>query len=148
MGKQLQSKNIKSFTFIESLLIILILIILLNVTLKVNLFNDISLLDDIKATHFINQLEYFKSKAMRENKSITLLISKHSSIIKVIEAQGKQYNYNIEDGKIIEIKHLEKITFNKEGRINQFGSLILKINQHQYKLIINIEKGRIRYLKI
>lgn len=148
MEKQLQSKSIKSFTFIESLLIILILTILLNATLRVNVFNNISLSDDLKATQFVNQLEYFKSKAMRNHQSITLLISKHSSIIKVIEAHGGRYNYNIEDGKIVEVRNLEKITFNKEGRINQFGSLILKINQHQYKLIINIEKGRIRYFKI
>ena len=148
MEKQLQTKNVKVFTLIESLSIILILIILLNVTLRANIFNEFFLSDDIKATQFVSQLEYFKSKAMRENQSITLLISKHSSIIKVIEAQGRRYNYTIENGKIVEIKNLEKITFNKEGRINQFGSLILKINQHQYKLIINIEKGRIRYLKI
>ncbi|MCE4949633.1 competence protein [Staphylococcus hominis] len=144
----MQSKSIKSFTFIESLLIILILTILLNATLRVNVFNNISLSDDIKATQFVNQLEYFKSKAMRNHQSITLLISKHSSIIKVIEAHDGRYNYNIEDGKIVEVKNLGKITFNKEGRTNQFGSLILKINQHQYKLIINIEKGRIRYFKI
>lgn len=148
MEKQLQTKNVKAFTLIESLLIILILIILLNVTLRANIFNEFFLSDDIKATQFVSQLEYFKSKAMREIQSITLLISKNSSIIKVIEAQGRRYNYTIENGKIVEIKNLEKITFNKEGRINQFGSLILKINQHQYKLIINIEKGRIRYLKI
>ena len=144
----MQTKNVKAFTLIESLLIILILIILLNVTLRANIFNEFFLSDDIKATQFVSQLEYFKSKAMREIQSITLLISKNSSIIKVIEAQGRRYNYTIENGKIVEIKNLEKITFNKEGRINQFGSLILKINQHQYKLIINIEKGRIRYLKI
>ena len=144
----MQTKNVKAFTLIESLLIILILIILLNVTLRANIFNEFFLSDDIKATQFVSQLEYFKSKAMRENQSITLLISKNSSIIKVIEAQGRRYNYTIENGKIVEIKNLEKITFNKEGRISQFGSLILKINQHQYKLIINIEKGRIRYLII
>ena len=115
---------------------------------KRQVFNNISLSDDLKATQFVNQLEYFKSKAMHDHQSITLLISKHSSIIKVIEAHGGRYNYNIEDGKIVEVRNLEKITFNKEGRINQFGSLILKINQHQYKLIINIEKGRIRYFKI
>ena len=144
----MQTKNVKAFTLIESLLIILILIILLNVTLRANIFNEFFLSDDIKATQFVSQLEYFKSKAMREIQSITLLISKNSSIIKVIEAQGRRYNYTIENGKIVEIKNLEKITFNKEGRISQFGSLILKINQHQYKLIINIEKGRIRYLII
>lgn len=69
MEKQLQSKSIKSFTFIESLLIILILTILLNATLRVNVFNNISLSDDIKATQFVNQLEYFKSKAMRNHQS-------------------------------------------------------------------------------
>ena len=93
MEKQLQTKNVKVFTLIESLSIILILIILLNVTLRANIFNEFFLSDDIKATQFVSQLEYFKSKAMRENQSITLLISKHSSIIKVIEAQGRRYNY-------------------------------------------------------
>ena len=114
MEKQLQSKSIKSFTFIESLLIILILTILLNATLRVNVFNNISLSDDIKATQFVNQLEYFKSKAMRNHQSITLLISKHSSIIKIIEAHGGRYNYNIEDGKIVEVKNLGKLLLIKK----------------------------------
>ena len=47
--------------------------------LRVNVFNNISLSDDLKATQFVNQLEYFKSKAMHDH-SITLLISKHSSL--------------------------------------------------------------------
>ena len=70
--------------------------------------------DDLKATQFVNQLEYFKSKAMHDRQSITLLISKHSSIIKVIEAHGGQYNYNIEDGKIVEVRNLRKLLLIKK----------------------------------
>ncbi|WP_347341113.1 competence type IV pilus minor pilin ComGD [Staphylococcus sp. acrmy] len=147
--KRLQISLLKAFTLVESLLVMLVLTILLQLSLSS--FNFSTLLrvnDELKVNQLITQLEYFKSKAIGENQSITLLLSKNSSVIKVIEQKGKKYNFKILDGKITYVSKVKTITFNKEGTINNFGSFILQVHNHLYRIIFHIDKGRIRYAKI
>ena len=127
------------------------LVLMIILQLSLSSFNISTLLkvnDELKVNQLITQLEFFKSKAIGENQSITLLLSEDSSVIKVIEQKGKKYNFKILDGKITYVSKIKTITFNKEGTINNFGSFILQIHNHLYTIIFHIDKGRIRYVKI
>ncbi|SUM03490.1 competence type IV pilus minor pilin ComGD [Staphylococcus devriesei] len=127
------------------------LVLMIILQLSLSSFNISTLLkvnDELKVNQLITQLEFFKSKAIGENQSITLLLTENSSVIKVIEQKGKKYNFKIQDGKITYVSKIKTITFNKEGTINNFGSFILQIHNHLYTIIFHIDKGRIRYAKI
>lgn len=96
----------------------------------------------------IIQINYIKSKAISEKQSITLIFYNQSSNIKVIEEHGNKYHIKIRDGKIVKITKINQITFDKNGNINHFGSLDIKMKHSIYKVIFHIEKGRIRYTKL
>ncbi|MCE5097461.1 competence protein [Staphylococcus devriesei] len=145
----MQISLLKAFTLVESLLVMLVLMIILQLSLSsFNISTLLKVNDELKVNQLITQLEFFKSKAIGENQSITLLLTENSSVIKVIEQKGKKYNFKIQDGKITYVSKIKTITFNKEGTINNFGSFILQIHNHLYTIIFHIDKGRIRYAKI
>lgn len=145
----MQISLLKAFTLVESLLVMLVLMIILQLSLSsFNISTLLKVNDELKVNQLITQLEFFKSKAIGENQSITLLLTENLSVIKVIEQKGKKYNFKILDGKITYVSKIKTITFNKEGTINNFGSFILQIHNHLYTIIFHIDKGRIRYAKI
>lgn len=134
---------------IESLLVILILIVLIQITVystKSSNFNLIT--DELEVKRLISKFDYLKSKALRDKQSITLILTTNATKISVIEQKGKKYNIKLNNGKITSISKIHSITFDKEGKINHFGSLILKMNKSSFKIIFHIDKGRIRYVKI
>lgn len=104
--------------------------------------------EEYEIKHFITKLNYFKSKAISSNRSIALVFTNNSNIIWVVEEKGNKYKFNIPHGKIVNIAKIKTLNFNKDGNINHFGSLIITMNQHTYKIILHIEKGRIRYVQI
>ena len=53
-----------------------------------------------------------------------------------------------DSGKITNIARINTLNFNRDGNINRFGSLTIAMNKATYKIILHIEKGRIRYVKI
>nr|WP_272106506.1 MULTISPECIES: competence type IV pilus minor pilin ComGD [unclassified Staphylococcus] len=149
MVKLLQVKLFNGFTMIESLLTLLILVILLNISLTNSKGNKFSIInDELCLNQLITQLDYFKSKAIGDKQSITLILTKNSSNISVVEEKGSHYKFKIKNGKIKSISKIKKITFNKEGEINNFGSFVIEINRRFYKVIFHIEKGRIRYVSV
>lgn len=149
MVKLLQVKVFSGFTMIESLLTLLILVILLNISFAISKENNFSILsDELSLNQLISQFNYYKSKAIGDNQSITLALTENSSIINVVEEKGLHYNFKIRSGKVKSISKIKKITFDKDGRINNFGSFVLNINERLYKIIFHIDKGRIRYVSI
>lgn len=105
-----------------------------------------------KINNLIMQFNYIKSKAIKDNQSITLVFNDYSNKIIINE----QFPSNISAKAIIlplnsfihPRTNLKFITFNKIGETNKFGSVYLKTNKNLYKIIFHIEKGRIRYEKI
>ncbi|WP_231917304.1 competence type IV pilus minor pilin ComGD [Staphylococcus croceilyticus] len=134
---------------IESLLTLLILVILLNISLYVSKGNKFAIInDELSLNQLITQFDYFKSKAIGDKQSITLALTENSSVINVVEEKGSHYSFKIQNGKIKTISKIKTITFDKDGRINNFGSFILNINKRLYKIIFHIDKGRIRYVSL
>ncbi|MCI2774476.1 competence type IV pilus minor pilin ComGD [Staphylococcus petrasii] len=147
--KLLQVKLFSGFTMIESLLTLLILIILLNISLSISRGNKFTIInDELSLNQLISKFDYYKSKAIGDKQSITLALTENSSIINVIEEKGPHYSFKIQNGKIKTISKIKKITFDKDGRVNNFGSFILSINKRLYKVIFHIDKGRIRYVSL
>ncbi|PNZ24149.1 competence protein [Staphylococcus petrasii] len=149
MVKLLQVKLFRGFTMIESLLTLLILIILLNISLSISRGNKFTIInDELSLDQLISKFDYYKSKAIGDKQSITLALTENSSIINVVEEKGSHYSFKIQNGKIKTISKIKKITFDKDGRVNNFGSFVLNINERLYKVIFHIDKGRIRYVSL
>lgn len=134
---------------IESLLTLLILIILLNISLSISRGNKFTIInDELSLDQLISKFDYYKSKAIGDKQSIALALTENSSIINVVEEKGSHYSFKIQNGKIKTISKIKKITFDKDGRVNNFGSFVLNINERLYKVIFHIDKGRIRYVSL
>ncbi|PHK49802.1 competence protein [Staphylococcus edaphicus] len=105
-----------------------------------------------KINNLIMQFNYIKSKAIKENQSITLLFNDYSN--KVIVREQFTTSKTIHTIKlphncfIHPRTNLHFITFNKSGERNKFGSLYIKTVDSLYKIIFHIDKGRIRYEQI
>ena len=149
MEKQLPIKNIKAFSLVEMIFTLFIISCLLITTLwSRNLF-DIQLIDEeYEIKQLITKFNYYKSKAISNNESITLLFFNNSNRVQVIEENGDKYSFKLNKGKVINIAKIQTLNFDKNGNINHFGSLILQYNSHTYRLIFHIEKGRLRFVKI
>ncbi|KAB7646091.1 MULTISPECIES: competence type IV pilus minor pilin ComGD [Staphylococcus] len=146
MAKRLQ---IKAYNYIEMLMVLFIMSILLACTISSkNLLTLSKSNDEMNINQLITQLNYVKSKAISEKQSITLMFYNQSSNINVKEEHGKKYQLKIKDGKIVKITKIKLLTFDKNGNINHFGSLDIKMKDSIYKVIFHIEKGRIRYTKL
>lgn len=110
---------------IESLLTLLILIILLNISLSISRGNKFTIInDELSLDQLISKFDYYKSKAIGDKQSITLALTENSSIINVVEEKGSHYSFKIQNGKIKTISKIKKITFDKDGRVNNFGSFV------------------------
>ncbi|MFI9032056.1 competence type IV pilus minor pilin ComGD [Staphylococcus pasteuri] len=149
MAKRLQIKYLASFTYLEMLMVMFILAILTACTLIGKTLLSVSASnDELNINHLITQMNYLKSKAINDKQSISLIFTNQTNSIKVKEEHGSKYQLKIKGGKIVNIAKIQLLTFNKDGHINNFGSINLKMKHGNYKLIFHIEKGRIRYIKI
>lgn len=152
MVKLLQIKS--AFTYIEMLFVVCIISLLLYFQLfNISAFDtNNNKIEQRKINNLIMQFNYIKSKAIKDNQSITLVFNDYSNKIIINE----QFPSNISAKAIIlplnsfihPRTNLKFITFNKIGETNKFGSVYLKTNKNLYKIIFHIEKGRIRYEKI
>lgn len=149
MAKRLQIKYLPSFTYLEMLMVMFILAILTACTLIGKTLLSVSASnEELNINHLITQMNYLKSKAINEKQSISLIFTNQTNSIKVKEEHGSKYQLKIKGGKIVNIAKIQLLTFNKDGHINNFGSINLKMKHGNYKLIFHIEKGHIRYIKI
>ena len=149
MEKQLPIKNIKAFRLVEMIFTLFIISCLLITTLWSRSLFDIQLIDEeYEIKQLITKFNYYKSKAISNNESITLLFFNNSNRVQVIEENGDKYSFKLNKGKVINIAKIQTLNFDKNGNINHFGSLILQYNSHAYRLIFHIEKGRLRFVKI
>lgn len=127
MVRQLRINKLPGFTLLETLLTLIILIIFLNVSPYIYKTNHLNLFESrLKINNIIAQFEYLKSKAIAESQSITIVLNKNASEIKVIEQNGKKYTLSLFGAKITSVVKVQTLTFNNEGKINHFGSIILK----------------------
>lgn len=96
----------------------------------------------------IIQLNYLKSKAIKDDKSITLIFNDYSNKIIVREQSTENKDINFPINTYIHPKsNLKYLTFNNKGNTNKFGSIFLSVDDELFKLIFHIEKGRLRYEK-
>lgn len=138
MVKQLQISKAKAFTLIEMLSILLIISCLILTTLwSRSLLNIKTLNKEYEIEQLITKFNYFKSKAISNESSITLLFFNNTGRVQVVEEKSNKYRFNIKGGKVINIAKLNTINFDKYGNISNFGSLM---KEHIYKIIFHIEK--------
>ena len=142
-------KNIKAFSLVEMIFTLFIISCLLITTLWSRSLFDIQLIDEeYEIKQLITKFNYYKSKAISNNESITLLFFNNSNRVQVVEENGDKYSFKLNKGKVINITKIQTLNFDKNGNINHFGLLILQYNSHAYRLIFHIEKGRLRFVKI
>ena len=59
----------------------------------------------------------------------------------IIEQNGNKYKLGLFGTKIISVAKVHTITFNNEGKINRFGSIILKAKEENiYRVILTLIK--------
>lgn len=149
MVRLLRTSQFTAFTLLETLLTLLILIIIIMISPSIYTKTKLDLIEsELKVKNIITQLEYIKSKAIAENQSITIVFSKQATEMNIIEQNGNKYKLGLFGTKIISVAKVHTITFNNEGKINRFGSIILKAKENIYRVIFNIDKGRIRFVKL
>ncbi|WP_204180131.1 MULTISPECIES: competence type IV pilus minor pilin ComGD [unclassified Staphylococcus] len=140
----------KAFTYIEMLMVMAIISILLIVQVNHIPINDKknnannNFMNDL-----ITQLNYLKSKAIKDDKSITLIFNDYSNKIIVREQSIENKDILFPPNTFVHPKsNIRYLTFNNKGNINKFGSVLLSVDNEIFKLIFHIEKGRLRYEKI
>lgn len=95
------------------------------------------------------QFNYLKSKAIKDNKPITLIFNTFSSEIIVREPMFENPPLKLPQDTFIHPRtNVNYLTFNKNGDTNKFGTLYITNNKTIYKVIFHIEKGRMRYEKM
>lgn len=148
MVKQLRVS--KGFTYVEILFVLSIISVLIflqmqRVTFDKNELNSTRL----KVNNLIMQFNYLKSKAIKDQQSITLLFNDFSTQIPVKEQSMKNSTIDLPlHAHIHPRTNINYINFDKNGHVNKFGSLYLSIDKSLYKIIFHIEKGRLRYEKV
>lgn len=149
MVRLLRTKQYSAFTLIEMMLVLFTISVLLMTTLWSRSFMNVQMInEEHEIKQFITRLNYFKSKAIASQRSIALVFTNISNVIQVVEEKGSKYKFKVPHGKITNIARINTLNFNREGNINRFGSLTIAMNKATYKIILHIEKGRIRYVKI
>ncbi len=95
------------------------------------------------------QFNYLKSKAIKDQQSITLIFNDFSKQVHVKEQYMQNSTIDLPHNTYIHPRtNLNYINFNKNGDVNKFGSLYLSVDQTLYRIIFHIEKGRLRYEKV
>lgn len=149
MVRLLRTNKYSAFTLIEMMLVLFTISILLVTTLWSRSFINLQMInEEHEIKQFVTKLNFFKSKAIGSRNSIALIFTNNSNVIHVIEEKGNKYKFKIPHGKITNIARINTLNFNRDGNINRFGSLTIAMNKASYKIILHIEKGRIRYVKI
>lgn len=148
MVKQLQVS--RAFTYIEMLLVLSIVSLLVFLQMQRLSFNKNDLTSPhSKINNLIMQFNYLKSKAIKDQQSITLIFNDFSTQIRVKEQHKQNSTIDLPQNTYIHPRtNLNYINFDKNGDVNKFGSLYLSIDKSLYKIIFHIEKGRLRYEKV
>ncbi|MCC3698737.1 hypothetical protein LLE82_12085, partial [Staphylococcus epidermidis] len=89
-------KNIKAFSLVEMIFTLFIISCLLITTLWSRSLFDIQLIDEeYEIKQLITKFNYYKSKAISNNESITLLFFNNSNRVQVIEENGDKYSFKL-----------------------------------------------------
>ncbi|MEB6045196.1 type II secretion system GspH family protein [Staphylococcus pseudoxylosus] len=148
MVKQLQVS--RAFTYIEMLFVLSIVSLLVFLQMQRLSFNKNDLTSPhSKINNLIMQFNYLKSKAIKDQQSITLIFNDFSTQIRVKEQHMQNSTIDLPQNTYIHPRtNLNYINLDKNGDVNKFGSLYLIIDKSLYKIIFHIEKGRLRYEKV
>lgn len=138
-----------AFTYIEMLFVLSIIAIILYMQMKFLHDSHSVYTRDNQIQQLILKFYYFKSKAIKENQSITMFFKPYNQEISMMDMQNTSYQpILITNGFIHPKTNLKHLTFDKHGNTHQFGSLYIKLQQQLFRIIFNIEKGTIRYEKV
>lgn len=138
-----------AFSYLELIIVMLILTTMLYLQFNNKIQSSSFCTEENQIKQLITEIQYLKSKAIKEEQSIVLIFRPHHNSIKIIDKQQNKYPpLLIKNGSIHPYTNLKYITFDKDGHNHQFGSLYIKLNITIYKIIFHIEKGRIRYEKL
>lgn len=141
MVKQLQVS--RAFTYIEMLFVLSIVSLLVLLQMQRLSFNK----NDLTSPH--SKINNLKSKAIKDQQSITLIFNDFSTQIRVKEQHMQNSTIDLPQNTYIHPRtNLNYINLDKNGDVNKFGSLYLSIDKSLYKIIFHIEKGRLRYEKV
>lgn len=148
MVKLLQTS--KAFTLLEMLFVLSVVSILVLIQFKFTPLQKIdSIANENKIKNFILHLNYLKSLAIKDHQPITLIIKPQSTSILILEQYHEARKLELPSNSYIYYRtNLDKITFEKNGNTNKFGSIYISLNETIYRIIFHLEKGRIRYEKV
>lgn len=148
MVKLQLARKYSGFTMLETLLVLSLvsLFTLLSVS-ALNGSQYINIQSESKAKHLASQIIYLKSKAIKDQNSITLLFNRGSNEVKVVEDRKNLAFIRLENGIIKDNHNMNIVTINKNGQLNRFGSIYIKFDQTLFRFIFHIEKGSLRIEK-
>lgn len=148
MVKHQLARNFCAFTMLETLLVLSL--ISLFTLLSISSLNGSQYYDihsESKAKHLVSQIVYLKSKAIKDQNSITLLFNRGSNEVKVVEDRKNVTIIRLENGIIKDNHNMNIVTINKDGQLNRFGSIYIKFDQTLFRFIFHTEKGSLRIEK-
>ena len=141
------SKQLKAFTYLETLITLLIIIVLVNV-IHFTHFNFDEANEEEINDEFITLLNYYQTLAIAENKIITVQFQLGGDLVK-FNADGYTIGeYHLKNVVFYESNNNVPQIFLKPSGVNQGTTIIYKMNQSYYKLIIQLYRGRIRIEKM
>lgn len=148
MVKLLSARKIKAFTMIETLLVLSLISLFTFLSLSAqNQAQYTKIQSEAKAKNLASQIIFLKSKAIKDQNSITLIFNRGAKEVKVVEERNKINTIQLENGIIKDSSNMDIVTIDKEGQLNRFGSIYIKFDQTLFRFIFHIEKGSLRIEK-
>lgn len=137
-----------AFTMLETLLVLSLmsLFTLLSVSARNN-SHYMNIQSESKAKQLASQIVYLKSKAIKDQNSITLLFNRGSNEVKVVESRKNIVSIKLNNGIIKYNYNMDIVNIDKDGQLNRFGSVYIKFDQTLFRFIFHIEKGSLRIEK-
>lgn len=140
---------VKAFSYIEMVLVMMVVILLILLA-PVNRI-DMSHYEQVEINaELIALLNYYQTKAIATKSVIYVSFPPGSDTIYIKSSQlGLKHQYKIKNGMIDLRNNSTNTQFYFDGRgINKGGTVHYRINQTYYKIIFQIQWGRIRIEKL
>lgn len=141
------SKHLNAFTYLETLITLLIIIVLIN-AIHFTKFNFNEADEEEINDEFIAILNYYQTLAIIENKVITAQFQLGGDLIKFKSNGQPVGEYHLKHVMFYESSTNTPEIFFRPTGVNQGATIIYKMNETYYKLIIQLYRGRIRIEKM
>ena len=139
----------KAFSYIEMVLVLMVVILLIFLAPANRIDFSNYEQDEINA-ELISLLNYYQTKAIATQSVIYVSFPLGSDTIHIKSSQLKiNHQYKIKNGMIDTLNNTNNTQFYFDGRgINKGGTVHYRIDQSHYKLIFQLQWGRIRIEKL